>query len=346
MWNQNNQNSQNGGNFQNNQNSGNYQNNNQNAGNYQNPSPGRQQNGKVYNEKLQQLFNWGFPSNHLLTVGVSQRIPNITGGNQRQDLKEKIICFVTLAPGAGAGSDRTYDFQQKISQKFSTREIGSLADILYQCAVGNDVLVLPYSKFSNSTGQSKTLSVWVSQKQTQIAGNVVNVRNINITISYTNKYTISMTCDQAFGMAKILNKLFDRAIECELDIQRQNPMINFDGNSSNNNNQSFSQSPQTGGMMSPGFTTQPSGNVSPGFTSQPINNNFNAPTSTPSPVPGFVLSNNTGFSQSGNSNPGMVANNQNAMNHPSNQNIGGIGTPSDQIKTVGAQFSNMLQQMN
>ena len=211
---------------------------------------GRQQNnGPQYNDQLVQVVNYGFPFNHLLAVALMQRVP--PPNLQRPDLKEKFFFFVTLAPGVGDGQNRTYDFQQgRIAMKFSTREVAGLSEVLKNVAMGNPN-VLPYTKFTRSQGGSKSLSVWTSQKNQQMGQNNVMINQINITISAAQKQTISLNAEQALGIGKILDKMFEKAVEMEFKLQLEQPTANTNTNQNtggqfntpNPNNNTFNQQP-------------------------------------------------------------------------------------------------------
>jgi len=183
--------------------------------------PGQRQ----YNDTLTPVCNFGFAFNHLLTVALVQRTP--PPNLQKPDIKEKFFFFVTLAPGIGDNANRTYDFQNgKINQKFAIREIAGLSEILKQCAIGNDINVLPYTKFSRSNGGSKNLSVWISQKQQKIgnANNVIKCINLSVAADQI-KHSITLNAEQALGMSKVLDKLFDKAMELELQSQQFTPPV-------------------------------------------------------------------------------------------------------------------------
>jgi hypothetical protein len=186
---------------------------------------GRQQNGRTYNDQLVPIASFGFPFNHLLNVGLMQRIPppNIN----YPDLKEKFFFFITLAPGiTEQGGNRTYDFKQgKTTLKFSSREIAGLANILRQCGIGNDGNVLPYTKFSKSGQQSKNVSVWISSKQQQGQGVTQITKQINLSVQGSAKHNISLSSAEALAMSDILMKLFDKAIDLEINGQLQQPKV-------------------------------------------------------------------------------------------------------------------------
>jgi hypothetical protein len=174
-----------------------------------------------YNETLTPLWNISFAANHLLQVSLVQRVP--APNLNKPDLKEKVFGFVTLAPGDGAGNSRTYNFQNKVTQKFQLREIESLSFVLRQLAIGNQN-VLPYTKFTRSQQGQKMLSVWVASKIQQMGQQQVNVKTINVTIDAGGaKSTLNMSPDQAYGFGSYLNELFKNGVSKEFDLQSQQP---------------------------------------------------------------------------------------------------------------------------
>lgn len=190
---------------------------------------GRAQNGgQQYNDQLVQVVNYGFPFNHLISVALMQRVP--PPNLQKPDLKEKFFFFVTLAPGVGDGQNRSYDFQNgRVAMKFSTREIAGLSEVLKNVSLGNPY-VLPYTKFTRSQGGSKSLSIWTSQKNQQMGQNSVVINQINVTISAGQKQTISLVSEQALGISRILDKMFEKAIEMEFKLQVEQPTANMNTN--------------------------------------------------------------------------------------------------------------------
>ena len=85
---------------------------------YQPPHQTNQAGQKQYNEKVYKLAGFSFPFNNLLLVSLMRRIPI-----DPQDQKEVHFGFVTCVLGVGANNNRTYDFQQKIVQKFSLKDL-------------------------------------------------------------------------------------------------------------------------------------------------------------------------------------------------------------------------------
>lgn len=173
------------------------------------------------NDDLQPLISTTFASNHLFQISIVQRMP--APNLNKPDLKDKIFGFVTLAPGEGDGQNRTYNFQNRITQKFQTREIEGLSIVLRQLGIGNN-RILPYTKFTRSQQGQKMLSIWTVTKTQTIGQQQVNVVSINLTIQSNNtKHTFSMTMEQAYSLGSVIHEIFKKAINKEFEIQLQQP---------------------------------------------------------------------------------------------------------------------------
>jgi|GEM_PF-5266441 len=227
-----------------------------------------------YNDNLTQIAQVGFQYNHIMTVSLVQRTPNMAGQNTR-DYKDKFMFFVTFAPGINQpGGNRTYDFANgKITQKFSTREIATLAEVLYQCGIGNSVNVMPYAKFSRSNNNQKQLALWCQYKQQTISGNNYNVISINLSFSQDKgaKQTISLSAGEALGMSKVLSKLFDKAIELEMENFTGQPFQNNNNMQNQQNNQGWQPSQQP---QNTGFNPQAGQTINNNMQNQPGPNQF------------------------------------------------------------------------
>ena len=170
---------------------------------------------------LQPLISTTFASNHLFQISIVQRTP--APNLNKPDLKDKIFGFVTLAPGEGDGQNRTYNFQNRITQKFQTRELEGLSIVLRQLGIGN-TRILPYTKFTRSQQGQKILSIWETTKAQTIGQQQVNVVSVNLTIQSNNtKHTFSMTMEQAYSLGSVIHEIFKKAIDKEFEIQLQQP---------------------------------------------------------------------------------------------------------------------------
>jgi len=156
--------------------------------------------------------------NHLLTI---QLMNQPAAPSAKTNFKAQYFYFLTLAPGAGQGSDRTYNFTAKINMKFSIAEVFSLAFILQQVAAGNP-RVLPYSKFSKSETGTKIVSIVENSKQTQNG----NERIITMFISCnTQKYSLNLAPAEAYALAKQLDLSATEATKLEFARMSSSPNI-------------------------------------------------------------------------------------------------------------------------
>lgn len=187
---------------------------------------------KQYNETVCKLVGFSFPFNHLLMVSLMKRIPN----DSQADYKELFFGFVTCVMGVGQANSRTYDFNQKIVQKFSLKDLESLSFALKQLAC-NNTNVLPFTKFTNSGSGAKTLYLQYKenienfnsmnnsnhqfQSQTQQTQNTRKMEN-NIVLgsSFGNiKINIPITKSDAYSIGDIIEKLYDFGLKLEIQAQ-------------------------------------------------------------------------------------------------------------------------------
>jgi hypothetical protein len=214
-----------------------------------------------YTDKIDNLLDFSFPSNNLLTCQLVKRTPTVLDAN-KVDLKEKFFFFLNMVTGVGQQNSRTYDWTQKIVIKFSLREIITMSFILIECAKGNYDNVLPYTKFANSgSGTTKNVSIWIPDNKQQYQNNnnfapqMNNMGNnnnfsqnnnqniqknpikINITFSESNgsKSTISISPGEAYGLGVQLKYMYDYGMDKEIETQITQPRFN---NNQNYNNQS------------------------------------------------------------------------------------------------------------
>ncbi len=144
---------------------------------------------------LRTLHSFAYPGAHLLTFQLMQEA-SIPG--PKVNYKPETFYFLTIAPGAGTGAKRTYDFSNKINIKFGTHEILALSFALHCAAVGNFAAINGYSKFARST-ETKSVSISIAEKQTKFG----NQRQITVFISAGSQklaYTIDSPMAEAMSM--------------------------------------------------------------------------------------------------------------------------------------------------
>lgn len=192
---------------------------------------------KQYNETLQNVCSFAVTANHLINFQLVRSIPNENVQNQ-SNAKPEYFGFLTLAPGEGANENRTYNFQNKVTVKFSLQEYMGLSFVLKKWAEGMGKAVFPYTKFAKSGNGSKSVSVW---EPTPKQDGQPKPRMVSITIKENNNgSTISLTPDQAFATAESLAELFKKGISLEFERQINAPKVTQprgNGNSYSNFNQ-------------------------------------------------------------------------------------------------------------
>jgi hypothetical protein len=230
-----------------------------------NTNSGHAENSFGVKDTLEPIFNCSFAGAHALTFSLVKKVN--TAQQQKNDYKENLYFFVSIAPGVGSGADRTYDFKTgKINQKFSVREVISLSETLKYCALGQENFVLPYVKFSKQATVSKSFTIWMGSKTQTINNQNIEIRLINISISSgQNKYTMNLSIADALGLSEYLSKICQKAFDLEFEmknsgvsiknptkVQNQNNFMNIpepsnetqnQNNFMNNNNQAPFQMP-------------------------------------------------------------------------------------------------------
>ena len=182
---------------------------------------------KQYTDKLYNIAGFSFPYNNLLLVCIMRRIGQNDDSNH--DQRESYFGFVTFVKGVGTNANRTYDFNQKIVQKFSLKDLSGLAFVLKQLAIGNND-ILPYSKFTNSGTGSKSLYIQMNNNQDQ-------QNNPQQTNQYSNnrysqaptfalgsahdrfKINLVLTKADAYSIGEMIENLFKTGLELEIKEQ-------------------------------------------------------------------------------------------------------------------------------
>lgn len=241
---------------------------------------------RQYDEDLYRQCGFSFPSNNLFLVSLMKSVPK-----KANYQKEIYFGMVTFVLGVGDRNNRTYDFKQKIVQKFSLKDLMSLAFTLKQLAISN-TSVLPYTKFTNSGSGSKSLYL---QYKEQLSNNSSNNASSNVLLGAAHdnlKINIVLSKSDAYGIADIIERIYDNGIKLEIEHQIKS---NFEKSDYTSNEEQLS------------FDLNSSGGVS-----DPVSN---------SPMP-------TGFPQSGNipvSNETPMANQNVQMSQSAVQQIQSFG---------------------
>lgn len=191
-------------------------------------------NKRQYNEDLYKIAGFSFPNNNLLLIALMKRISK----NSEKNDKENYIAFVTTVLGVGNGNNRTYDFNQKIVQKFSLRELKSLVFAIKQLAK-NDISILPYSKFTNSGEGSKTLYLKFHSRNQQNFNNNNNnnAQDAIILGASWNQLKINLNFNKydAYGVADAIEQLYNLGMKLELNEQINRNYSHLDLNYSQSN---------------------------------------------------------------------------------------------------------------
>jgi hypothetical protein len=195
-----------------------------------------------FSDTINNIYSFSFAGSSLITFGLV----HITPQQQKFDrnLKSEHHVFVTFAPGEGGGNSRTYNFQKKISIKFSLMEIESLSFVLKNNAETTGGATAGYVKFANSKdgGQKK-----LSMRQQGEA----DKRKIQMgAMAGSNNVSITMAPDQAYALSSSLHEMFLMGNKLEIERMMKAPKLSAPKQQNN-----YTQSPQ--GYTAPTPDPQP-----------------------------------------------------------------------------------------
>jgi len=123
----------------------------------------------VEQNKLENIFSYSFPANHLLQVSIVKQASD-------QSYKKEHFCFITLAPGVqNQQGGRTFDFNNRITMKVDGHQVIALAHAVRAYARNQVDVIGPFSIYVDSSkssfgqhgqgGKSLFIQRNVSQKQ-------------------------------------------------------------------------------------------------------------------------------------------------------------------------------------
>lgn len=221
----------------------------------QDSTRGTQQNGKnfqkEYSENIYRVAGFSFPSNNLFLAALIKSVPKT---NDKKFEKESYFFFITCVLGVTNDTLRTYDFNQKVAQKFSLKDLKSLSFALKELAKSNES-VLPYTKFTNSGDGAKSLYLQSKTNDKQQTSIILGASWKNLKINTT------FTKSDAYAVADLLDHLYELGMKLELDEQYKrftesqdlNPIQNTGSIIPNNNSANSVSFPQV-------TPVQPNGN--------------------------------------------------------------------------------------
>lgn len=118
--------------------------------------------------KLESIFSYSFPANHLLQFSIVKQ-------EAEQTYKKSYFCFITLAPGVqNPQGGRTFDFNNRITMKVEGYQITELSHALRSFARNQETALGPFSIYVDSGksqynqgggGKSMMIQKTANQKQ-------------------------------------------------------------------------------------------------------------------------------------------------------------------------------------
>ena len=203
---------------------------------------------REYNNQLEAIFSWSFPSNHLIQFSLNKEIRPTE--QWPQSAKVAHFFFVTIVAGVKTNDNefgKTYDFKNSsYTMKFSIEEIYGLSSALKYAAAGQLFNIFGgYTKFARSAGNMKQLYLM------EMPPNDKNkIKGVGIGYSQQTPQVkmspISLSADHTIAMSEILMKMAIRATELELDRMEKLPKNRGTGNGAPNNSFMDSQIERSG----------------------------------------------------------------------------------------------------
>jgi hypothetical protein len=119
--------------------------------------------------KLENIFSYSFPANHLLQVSIVKQVAG-------QSYKREHFCFITLAPGVQSQQGgRSFDFNNRVTMKVDGHQVIALAHAVRAYARNQIDVIGPFSIYVDSSksaygqqgqgGKSLFIQRSVNQKQ-------------------------------------------------------------------------------------------------------------------------------------------------------------------------------------
>jgi hypothetical protein len=171
-----------------------------------------------YNNQLEPIFNWSFPSNNLINISLVREIR--LNESWPQSSKTCHFFFINIVGGVKTTENsfgKTYDFKnQSYSIKYSIDEIFGLANALKYAAIGSlNNIFGGYAKFAKSNNNIKNTYLLEIEPNDR-----VKTRGVAFGYSQQNpsaKISTSLSSDHAIAMSEILKQMADKAVAFELE---------------------------------------------------------------------------------------------------------------------------------
>jgi hypothetical protein len=205
------------------------------------------------NDTITNIYSFSFASNHLLSIDLVHILPS-KQTNYAVNTKPEYCCFINMVPGEGTDNNKTYNFQKKITMKFSLFELEGLHGVLHSNALSTGVAFSPYKKFASTqdAGQ-KTLTIWQTSNNKKFGDKEISVRTIFIQLQHgQNKITLTASPDQVYSLGSTAHQIFLKGHGLEFErISKANKIPKSNNYSNDNYKSEEKQSQPTGGFKAP-----------------------------------------------------------------------------------------------
>lgn len=164
--------------------------------------------------KLENIFSYSFPANHLLQISIVKQ-------DAEQSYKKAYFCFITLAPGVqNPQGGRSFDFNNRITMKVEGHQITALAHAMRAYVRGQEAIVGPFSiyvdssksQYSQGGGGGKSMMI---QRTTNQKQNNSPALTFFFKVGQNQALGYSMTPSNALAAADICEFIGKKCLELE-----------------------------------------------------------------------------------------------------------------------------------
>jgi len=164
--------------------------------------------------KLENIFSYSFPANHLMQISIVKQI------SEQKSYKRGYFCFMTLAPGTqNSVGERSFDFKNRITIKVDGHQVNALAYAIKEYVNNRVDLIGPFSIYVDSSKSSygqqgqghKSLSIQrtINQKQNNPA------ITFFFKVGTSQALAVSMTPAIALAVADVFEFVSKKCLELE-----------------------------------------------------------------------------------------------------------------------------------
>lgn len=191
--------------------------------------------------KLENIFSYSFPANHLLQISIVKQI-------SEQSYKKEFFCFITLAPGSQTQQGgRSFDFNNRITMKVDGHQVTALAHAVRAYVRGQDAMLGRFSIYVDSSKSAFGGQSGGSGKSMMVQRGETQKKEPAITFFFKQgqgqALGYSMSPAIALAAADVFEFIGKKCLELEF---ARGPVGNQIGAYENPNPTGFAEAPPTG----------------------------------------------------------------------------------------------------